>query len=279
MLSGADYIPDSDFEAIRGFGGTKRVGELVRQPRETASPAEKPFWPLARERRILPVWKDRPLNSLNCLSCLCATTAETTLESVLDHRLPQKSPRRHGGTERFGAEELSSATQRETGKAGSGSLAPANRLDSRRSNDCGGEGWGEGARANGNRGFRLALVQFAAIAMLFLTGWSAPSFAAAETSAPPAAATPAAPTEVKFERTRSVEVLATILFALAILHTFSVKYFAKLAHNYPEGSIQENLYHFLAETEVVFGVWAAALFAGIMVFKGSLGRRSPTSKA
>lgn len=133
---------------------------------------------------------------------------------------------------------------------------------------------------NGNRGFRLALVQFAAIALLFLTGWSAPSFAAAETSAPPAAAaaapvapgTPAAPAEVKFERTRGVEVLATILFALAILHTFSVKRFANLAHKYPEGSIQENLYHFLAETEVVFGVWASALFAGIMVFKGSLGQ-------
>ncbi len=222
------------------------------------------------------------MNSLNCLSCLCATTAETTLETVLDHRLPQKSPQRHGGTERFGAEDLSSATQQETGKAGSGSLAPANRHDSRRAINCGGEGWGEGARAKGNRGFRPALVQFAAIALLFLTGWSAPSFAAAETSAPPAAAATApttAPVEVKFERTRGVEVLATILFALAILHTFSVKRFAKLAHQYPEGSIQENLYHFLAETEVVFGVWASALFAGIMVFKARWDRRSPISRS
>ena len=75
---------------------------------------------------------------------------------------------------------------------------------------------------------------------------------------------------VPFERTRGVEYLATLLFALAILHTFSVKFFAKLAHNYPEGSIQENLYHFLAETEVVFGIWAAALFFGITVFRGSV---------
>ncbi len=75
---------------------------------------------------------------------------------------------------------------------------------------------------------------------------------------------------VKFEKTRPVEVLATILFALAILHTFSVKYFANRAAQYPEGSIQENLSHFLAETEVVFGLWAAALFAGIAVFKGSI---------
>lgn len=73
-----------------------------------------------------------------------------------------------------------------------------------------------------------------------------------------------------FQRTRSVEYLATFLFTLAILHTFSVKYFATQAHKYPEGSMQENLYHFLAETEVVFGVWAAALFAMIMIFRGSL---------
>lgn len=74
----------------------------------------------------------------------------------------------------------------------------------------------------------------------------------------------------KFERSRGVEVMATLLFAIAILHTFSVKYFAKLAHNYPEGSIQENLYHFLAETEVVFGIWAAALFGMISLFRGSV---------
>ena len=75
---------------------------------------------------------------------------------------------------------------------------------------------------------------------------------------------------VPFERTRGVEYLATLLFALAILHTFSVKFFATQAHKYPEGSIQENLYHFLAETEVVFGIWASALFFGITVFRGSV---------
>lgn len=67
-----------------------------------------------------------------------------------------------------------------------------------------------------------------------------------------------------------VEILATCLFVLAVLHTFAVKHFARWAHQYPEGSIQENLLHFLAETEVVFGLWAAALFAGIAAFKGSL---------
>lgn len=66
------------------------------------------------------------------------------------------------------------------------------------------------------------------------------------------------------------EILATSLFALAVLHTFSVKKFAHWAHQHPKGSIQENLLHFMAETEVVFGLWAAALFAGIAALKGSV---------
>lgn len=68
----------------------------------------------------------------------------------------------------------------------------------------------------------------------------------------------------------AVQVLATVLFGLAVLHTFAVKRFARWAHRYPEGSIQENLLHFMAETEVVFGVWAAALFVGIMAVQGSV---------
>ena len=67
-----------------------------------------------------------------------------------------------------------------------------------------------------------------------------------------------------------VEYVATFLFALAILHTFFVKQFAKLAHKYPEGSIMENLFHFLAETEIVFGIWAAVLFFAIVVMKLSI---------
>lgn len=66
------------------------------------------------------------------------------------------------------------------------------------------------------------------------------------------------------------EILATVLFALAVVHTFAVKRFAKWAHHYPQGSIQENILHFLAETEVVFGLWAGALFAGIAVLQRSI---------
>ena len=67
-----------------------------------------------------------------------------------------------------------------------------------------------------------------------------------------------------------IEILATVLFALAVVHTFSVKRFAHWAHQYPRGSLQENLLHFLAETEVIFGLWAATLFVGIGAMKLSV---------
>ena len=68
----------------------------------------------------------------------------------------------------------------------------------------------------------------------------------------------------------NVEILASVLFGVAVLHTFVVKRFAAWAHRYPSGSVAENVLHFLAETEVVFGVWAAALFVGIAALKGSV---------
>lgn len=67
-----------------------------------------------------------------------------------------------------------------------------------------------------------------------------------------------------------IEILATTVFVLAVLHTFAVKRFAHWAHKYPSGSIAENLLHFLAETEVVFGLWAAALFLCIACVEGSV---------
>lgn len=54
-----------------------------------------------------------------------------------------------------------------------------------------------------------------------------------------------------------IELGATIIFALAILHTFMVSKFAEIAHHYPQGSMGENFFHFLAEVEAVFGMWAA----------------------
>lgn len=59
-----------------------------------------------------------------------------------------------------------------------------------------------------------------------------------------------------------IEIIGTICFALAVIHTFSVGFFQKQAHKYKEGSIGENLFHFLGEVEVVFGLWAA-IFLGL----------------
>lgn len=57
-----------------------------------------------------------------------------------------------------------------------------------------------------------------------------------------------------------VEVTATLLFALAILHTFSASWIHGQANRYPEGSVTENVLRLLGEVEIVFGLWAG-LFA------------------
>ena len=67
----------------------------------------------------------------------------------------------------------------------------------------------------------------------------------------------------------TIEMLASVFFAIAVVHTFCVKRFAHWAHQSPPGSVREQFLHFLAETEVVFGLWAAALFLGIGVVKKS----------
>ncbi len=71
----------------------------------------------------------------------------------------------------------------------------------------------------------------------------------------------------------NIEMIATVLFALAILHTFSVPFFAKLAHrNGPHAG----LWHLFAEVEVVFGVWATFLML-FMALGGGLHWLHPES--
>ena len=66
-----------------------------------------------------------------------------------------------------------------------------------------------------------------------------------------------------------LELLATTFFALAVMHTFMVKRFESMADRCPDGSVRGTLLHFLAETEVVFGLWAAALFLGLAAMQQS----------
>lgn len=59
----------------------------------------------------------------------------------------------------------------------------------------------------------------------------------------------------------TVQIIAAALFAVAIIHTFSTKYFEHLAHTRPAHS---GLWHLLGEVEIVFGFWALVL-AVVMV--------------
>lgn len=63
----------------------------------------------------------------------------------------------------------------------------------------------------------------------------------------------------------TMEIIATILFATAIIHTFSVPVFARLAN---KGGPHAGLWHMLSEVEAVFGVWAFVLIVFISVFIG-----------
>jgi len=65
--------------------------------------------------------------------------------------------------------------------------------------------------------------------------------------------------------------MATLIFALAILHTFLVKRFQNLAHRYTEGSVGENFFHLLGEVEVVFGLWSGVLFVFMALERGMEG--------
>lgn len=83
-------------------------------------------------------------------------------------------------------------------------------------------------------------------------------------------------------------VAASVIFLLAILHTFAASSFIKLAHRYehehdealkkrgvlddlhpdgvPEVSFKATVFHFLGEVEAVFGLWVIALAAAAVYF-------------
>lgn len=57
-----------------------------------------------------------------------------------------------------------------------------------------------------------------------------------------------------------IEVVAAVIFALALIHTFAAKQLERLAHKFPRHA---GLLHLLGEVEVVFGFWALVLVAAI----------------
>jgi hypothetical protein len=56
----------------------------------------------------------------------------------------------------------------------------------------------------------------------------------------------------------TVQMIGATLFALAVVHTFSVSYFERLSHRYPAHA---GAFHFLGEVEAVFGFWALVFVA------------------
>jgi hypothetical protein len=63
----------------------------------------------------------------------------------------------------------------------------------------------------------------------------------------------------------TVQVVAAAIFALALIHTFSTKYFEHLAHTRPTHA---GIWHLLAEVEIVFGFWAMVLMVFMIVAQG-----------
>jgi len=63
----------------------------------------------------------------------------------------------------------------------------------------------------------------------------------------------------------TTELVAAILFALAILHTFLAPKIASMGHRYPS---HQGLFHLLGEVEAVFGIWSGVLLLFLFVTGG-----------
>ncbi len=63
----------------------------------------------------------------------------------------------------------------------------------------------------------------------------------------------------------TIQIIATCLFAVAVIHTFSTSIFQNLAHKHPSHA---GLFHLLGEVEAVFGFWALVLVLSIGLMVG-----------
>ncbi|MBB3223579.1 putative Na+/H+ antiporter [Pseudoduganella umbonata] len=64
----------------------------------------------------------------------------------------------------------------------------------------------------------------------------------------------------------TIEIAGAVLFAVAILHTFTAQFFERLAERFPAHA---GIWHLLGEVEVVFGFWALVLVAFIAITGGT----------
>ncbi len=63
-----------------------------------------------------------------------------------------------------------------------------------------------------------------------------------------------------------VNIVASSVFLITILHTFCIKFFKNLAHQYPA---HKNLFHMFGEVEFIFGFWALSLVIILFFISGS----------
>jgi len=65
--------------------------------------------------------------------------------------------------------------------------------------------------------------------------------------------------------TETVQTLAVVIFAAALVHTFAAKLLERLSHRFPTHA---GLFHLLGEVEVVFGFWAIVLVLAMAIASG-----------
>jgi Putative Na+/H+ antiporter len=64
----------------------------------------------------------------------------------------------------------------------------------------------------------------------------------------------------------AIQITGAAIFALAVLHTFSTKFFEHLAHTRPNHA---GLWHLMGEVEVVFGFWAMVMMFAMLGLTGT----------
>jgi hypothetical protein len=63
----------------------------------------------------------------------------------------------------------------------------------------------------------------------------------------------------------TIQIVAAVLFGIALIHTFAAKQFERLSHRLPAHA---GLFHLLGEVEVVFGFWAIVLVGTMALLAG-----------
>ncbi len=67
----------------------------------------------------------------------------------------------------------------------------------------------------------------------------------------------------------NIEIIGTVFFALAVLHTFLVAPIVRLSEKFKKDSFWHSFFHLIGEVEVVFGFWAALFFIVFVFMEGS----------